>query len=477
MWLAEYPVALRVGMVEISARAVDNKARLSMNVIQREESAIVSTSDMFSTFLANLMLTNADVISYRYGELTAALNKRFRNTESREANTLRVGSFGRGTAINGVSDLDMLYILPASLWENYKTAGQMQLLRDVKAAILRRYPTTNVRIDRLVVTVSYTNFHLEVQPVFEQKDQSYLYPDTKGGGNWKTTKPREEIGAIRKMDAAKNSNLRPLCKMARAWRNRHGVGMGGLLIDTLVYNFLASTTEYDSRSFSYYGWLCRDFFKYLSELPAQGEFAAPGSRQRIKVRASFQSKAREAYELSLKAIAGEGEKNVNQEWKRVFGRPFPAAKESVSESVVGGFTDTWDDTEEFIEDKFSVDIRENLTIDCDVSQNGFRTYGLRTMLSERMPLKAKKKLRFYVKELSASEPFDLYWKVLNRGGEARKRNLVRGQIIRDTGNKQKTEPTVFQGPHLVECYCVVNGVVIARDRIDVPIVAGADGDE
>ena len=37
--------------------------------------------------------------------------------------------------------------------------------------------------------------------------------------------------------------------------------------------------------------------------------------------------------------------------------------------------------------------------------------------------------------------------------------------------------TDFKGDHIVECYCVKNGVVVAKDRIHVPIVTdGSDYD-
>ncbi|MBK9437666.1 MAG: nucleotidyltransferase, partial [Chloracidobacterium sp.] len=42
-----------------------------------------------------------DTIGDRYGEITAALNKTFRDTESKTANTLQVGSFGRKSGIDG----------------------------------------------------------------------------------------------------------------------------------------------------------------------------------------------------------------------------------------------------------------------------------------------------------------------------------------------------------------------------------------
>ncbi len=437
----------------------------------------MSVSEMFSEFVANLAIRNTETISLRYGELTSALNKHFRDTESNTANTLQVGSFGRKTGIHGISDLDMLYIMPRHKWASYEDDGQLKLLQDTKAAILKRYPTTKVRVDRLVVTVTYTNFHVEVQPVFEQDDGSYLYPDTNDGGRWKTTKPREEMEAVADMDAVKNSNLRRLSKMIRAWRNKHGFAMGGLLVDTLAYKFLESTSYYDTKSYLYYDNLSRDFFEYLSELPEQSEYAAPGSRQRVRVKKKFQKKAKKAHRLCLEAIAAEGQNGVNDKWKKVYGRPFPAAKSSTEKSLTTDSVTAWDKTEQFIEDLYPVDIRENLRIDCEVKQNGFRKFFLTEILRSKIPLKANKTLEFTVSEISADTPYDIYWKVLNRGEEARKRNCIRGQIVRDGGYLRKTEKTNFQGDHIVECYCVKYDVVIAKDRIHVPITPdGSDYD-
>lgn len=434
----------------------------------------MGVGEMFSEFLGNLIVDNATTISIRYGELTCALNKKFRETESKTANTLQVGSFGRSTGIKGISDLDMLYIMPKSKWDDYnKRGGQTSLLEDARTAIKDRYPTTKVRVDRLVVTVTYQDFHVEVQPVFEQDDGSYKYPDTKNGGSWKTTKPREEMDAVATLDDKKNHNLRRLCKMARAWRNKHGVGMGGLLIDTLAYNFLSSTTEYDSRSYFYYDWMSRDFFKYLSELPEQTEYSAPGSRQRVRVKNKFQKKAKRAYDLCVAAIGAE--KGVNDKWKQVYGRPFPASKERIAVATVAM---AWRNTEQFIEDKFPVDVREDLKIDCDVMQRGFRKFSLRDMLHRTIPLRSEKSLEFRMTQPRALDSGgELYWKVLNRGPEAERRDCIRGQIELDRGHYMKCESTNFRGEHIVEAYLVRDGVVVAKDRIHVPIVNdGADYD-
>lgn len=438
----------------------------------------LSIADTFKQFLSNLAVDNAQAISDRYGEITCALNKKFRDTESKTANTLQVGSYGRHTAIKGISDLDMLYIMPKGEWDNYKNGGQSKLLSDAAAAIRARYPKTTVRVDRLVVQAVYSNFTVEAQPVFEQDDGSFKYPDTYNGGSWKITKPREEIKAMSEFVADKNDNLRRLCKMARAWKNKHGVGIGGLLIDTLAHNFLKSTSEYDDKSYLYYDYMSRDFFFYLNELPKQDYFAALGSGQRVKVKKQFQQKAKKAYELCLKAIEAEGKDNQNDKWRAVYGRLFPAAEKMQKAALTDRAGHAVRMTEEFLEEVFAaIDIRNNIRIDCQVEQNGFRAASLREMLRNRTLLMPRKKLTFSVVETDITGSYGLFWKVLNRGQEAINRDCIRGQIVADDGHKRKVERTNFRGDHVVECYALVDGVVVATDRIHVPISANQEDDD
>lgn len=435
----------------------------------------MSIADTFKQFLSNLAVDNAQAISDRYGEITCALNKKFRDTESKTANTLQVGSYGRHTAIKGISDLDMLYIMPKGDWDNYKDGGQSKLLSDTAAAIRARYPKTTVKVDRLVVQAIYSNFRVEAQPVFEQDDGSFKYPDTYNGGSWKITKPREEIQAMSEFDTQKNKNLRRLCKMARAWKNKHGVGIGGLLIDTLAHNFLKSTSDYDDKSYLYYDYMSRDFFAYLKELPKQDYFAALGSGQRVKVKKNFQRKAKKAHELCLKAIDAEGKENQNDKWRAVYGRLFPAAEKVQKAALADRAGHAVRMTEEFPEDVFAaIDIRNNIRIDCQVEQNGFRPASLREMLRNRTLLMPRKKLTFTVVETDIPGSYSLFWKVLNRGQEAINRDCIRGQIVADDGHKRNVEHTNFKGDHVVECYALVDGVVVATDRIHVPINANQE---
>tara|TARA_R110002094_G_scaffold100049_6_gene100233 strand:+ start:1693 stop:3012 length:1320 start_codon:yes stop_codon:yes gene_type:complete len=432
-------------------------------------------ADTFKQFLGDLAVDNAQSISNRYGEITCALNKKFRDTESKTANTLQVGSYGRRTAIKGISDLDMLYIMPKAEWDNYKNGGQSKLLSDAAAAIRARYPKTTIRVDRLVVQAVYSNFTVEAQPVFEQEDGSFKYPDTYNGGSWKITKPKEEIKSMSEFVAEKNNNLRRLCKMARAWKNKHGVGIGGLLVDTLAHNFLKSTSEYDNKSYLYYDYMSRDFFAYLKELPKQDYFAALGSGQHVKVKKQFQRKAKKAYELCLKAIEAEGKNNQNDKWRAVYGRLFPATEQMQKAALADHAGHAVRMTEEFPEEVFAaIDIRNNIRIGCLVEQSGFRPASLTEMLHNRALLMPRKKLTFSVVETDIARNYSLFWKVLNRGQEAINRDCIRGQIEADDGHKKKVEHTKFKGDHVVECYAVVDGVAVATDRLHVPISANEE---
>ena len=429
----------------------------------------MSISDMFKEFLSNLTVERSAQFSQRYGEITKSLNLKFRSMDSKTLNSLQVGSYGRYTGIKGISDLDMLYIMPASQWNTYKDGNQSKLLTDVRDAIKSRYPTTKVRVDRLVVTVTYQNFHIEVQPVFEEYDQNgqsyFQYPDSYNGGSWKTTKPRQEMKAVKDLNDAKNKNLRLLCKMIRAWKNKHGVPMGGLLIDTLAYNFLNSTTDYDDKSYLYFDWLSRDFFKYMSELPKQTHFKAPGSNQNVRVKKSFQKKAQDTYDLCLKAI--DAKDNSHDEWRKVYGRNFPVS--ATVKEAMDSTASSWANTEQFIDDFYPIDLQYSIRLDCDVSQNGFRPNSLINMIANKIPLLANKNLFFKVVDCDVPGDYSLKWKVLNRGTEAKKRNQIRGQIIDDQGSLSRRESTSFSGEHIVECYAIKDGYVVALASIDVPI--------
>lgn len=424
----------------------------------------MTTSEIFDKLLANLKVGgSAEIITSRRDEITKALNKDFRLKDGCTDYRLMVGSFGRHTAIKGVSDLDMIYILPPDIRASYNDEnGPRRILERVRDVLKGRYPNTEVAVDQCVVRVQFVKnaFKFEVQPAFEDEDGNFEYPDTVAKC-WKITKPRDEISATKECNDRTSKNMRHLARMVRAWKNANGVNMGGLLIDTLVYRFFEQNHDYDSSETSSFHLMVRDFFDFLKNEPNQEYYLALGSNQRVKVKSRFQSKAKKAYNRCNEAISSEDDYLTARKWREIFGTSIPLAAKTKDSS--------FNDTEEFIEDLYSVDITDTLNIDCEVTQDGWRPTKLREMLRTKAPLRAGKKLKFWVTGCSVAEPYTLKWKVLNRGPEAQRRNMIRGGIIDSTNPKTRIEHSNFRGDHIVECYAIKDEVVVARDRIDVPI--------
>jgi len=222
-------------------------------------------ADWFRVFCANIQVQDGGTISTRYKAITRRLNTDFWNSASDTAHSLYVGSYGRNTAIQGFSDLDMLMELPSAVYHQYDCHignGQSALLQAVKASIEKTYSTTSIRADGQVILVPFADgITFEVVPAFTNDDNtSYTYPDANSGGRWRTTNPRPEIESIRTRNNACNGNLVRLCRMMRAWKDRWNVPIGGLLIDTLAYQFIENC-EYREKSYLYYDFMCRDFFR------------------------------------------------------------------------------------------------------------------------------------------------------------------------------------------------------------------------
>lgn len=293
----------------------------------------MTITDAFKTFNNELLFKREQrsLIGDRKTEIAKAVNRVFRDYPY-DAYTKYVGSYGRETANGTVSDIDMLMILPYDTYvryNNYQSNGQSQLLQDVKNAITGHYSTTKKKGDGQVVDVWFSDgMSFEVVPCFTNKDGSYTFPDSNNGGRWVVTNPQPEIDYIAKADAACNNNLRNLCRMVRAWKEQNNVPIKSCLIDTLVCRFLESW-EHRDKSYLYYDWMSRDFFKFLSE-QEEGKtlWRMVGSQQWIYNPDNFRNKAKKAYELALEAIEADNKKyewTRNNKWREIYGNRFPTS--------------------------------------------------------------------------------------------------------------------------------------------------------
>jgi hypothetical protein len=270
-------------------------------------------------------------ISYRYRRITRQLNREFRNTDSETYNSMYVGSYGRDTAARGLSDLDVAYFLPGTLYAQYDAHifnGQSALLQAVSTSVRNTYPTSTISGDGQVVVVSFTDgITFEILPCFINSDGTWTYGDSNNGGSWRQCNPRAEIAAISQRSAATNRNLKYLCRMMRVWRDHNNVPISGALIDTLAYQFIEHW-EHRERSFHYHDYMARDFLAYLmNQSRTQTYWRMPGSASYVWKTGDFQSKASVDYALGTAACLLQTDNDSRArrtKWRLVFGSSFPS---------------------------------------------------------------------------------------------------------------------------------------------------------
>ncbi|BEA22530.1 nucleotidyltransferase [Escherichia coli] len=289
-------------------------------------------AEWFCGFCSNLTVKDGGTISTRYRNITKRLNTDFWDSSSDTSHSLYVGSYGRNTATQGLSDLDMIFQLPYSEYQKYNSYlgnGQSALLQAVKRSIEKTYATTSIRGDGQVILVPFNDgITFEVVPAFLNVSDSYTFPDANGGGRWRITNPKPEISAMRLRNNITNNNLVQLCRMARAWKRKWDVPISGLLIDTLAYQFIENWAHRD-KSYLYYDFMSRDFFKWMADQDTSKEYwKAPGSGQYVYGKGLFQYKAKRCYNISLEAIEHEmatpkREWSAKQKWREIYGSTFP----------------------------------------------------------------------------------------------------------------------------------------------------------
>jgi len=292
----------------------------------------MGVGEWFSGFCSSLRINGEkrNSIAYRTARIVGRLNLDLRSLNSDAAYRFYVGSYGRSTAISSVSDVDLLYELPYSLYQRFHGHagnGQSALLALIKNSIRKTYNVSDMAGDGQVVVINFTDgVRFEVLPAFVNNDGSYTFADSNNGGSWRVCRPKHEMEAFSARNVACNYNLVELSRMARAWRDTNNVSMSGMLIDTLAYQFLG-TWAYRDKSYLYYDWMTRDFFSYLANLDKQQTYwLAPGSGSYVYRSDVFQYKARSAELRALEALEYQQNNHdwsARQKYREIYGTAFP----------------------------------------------------------------------------------------------------------------------------------------------------------
>jgi hypothetical protein len=239
-----------------------------------------------------------------------------------------IGSWGKDTKIRPLRDIDILFVLPYSVYERFeKVSGnkQSQLLQEVKSVLADTYSSTKMRGDGQVVVVPFASQPVEVAPAFKLQNGRYWICNTHDGGKYKEIDPDAEIKAVSGSDSASNGNTRDLARMLKKWQENCSVSLKSFVLELLAIEFIAGW-EHRGKSTVYYDWMVRDFFKFLTDKSDYAYVSVPGTYEIVWLGNDWKSKAESAYN---RAVKGCGYEAANKdfdawwEWKNIFGEDVP----------------------------------------------------------------------------------------------------------------------------------------------------------
>lgn len=146
------------------------------------------------------------------------------------------GSYRRSTMIAplGEADIDIFVILDP---RHYAPDGQQCLLEAVRRTLLKTYARTpKIRPDGHAVTITFTDFKVDVVPGFLRKGGGYLIPDS-GQGRWIGTDPKRHVEIWSKANKQHDGALIPLIKMIKGWNKSRGL-LKSFHLETIVLHVL-----------------------------------------------------------------------------------------------------------------------------------------------------------------------------------------------------------------------------------------------
>ena len=183
-------------------------------------------------------------ITDRQGETIDERRQRLEDVLDEELDvedSYQIGSHTRGTMVGPMdedSDTDVMIVLDEQKhgqWVNSEN-GAKNCLEAVKRALERRYPNSDVSIDRNVVAVNFHDFTVEVAPAF-RSGGGYVIPDTYSGGrSWVHTNPRQYKNQFDAVNQARGGRLQKVARVAKKFNENNGSPVSSYHMEVMAYH-------------------------------------------------------------------------------------------------------------------------------------------------------------------------------------------------------------------------------------------------
>ncbi|MCM3567569.1 nucleotide-binding domain-containing protein [Neobacillus mesonae] len=313
-----------------------------------------------------------------------------------------------------------------------------------------------------------------------EQDDSYTYEHC--GSEWRERNPRAITKWFLDENKEKNYQLREVvrllkmfCKSRESW-----VNMPGGLIQSVLANEQFQSYERMDECFYYTAKAIKD------RLEEDTEVVNPTDETKsLKLVSKDDTKMVNLYnrlkdKLSKLEILFDDnctDYQAIEAWEAFFNHSYWTEQKEKLSKALESYTSLnemeefihYRETEEFIQHLFPVNYESQyeITIDCRVVRNEKTIGWLQSMMKKREVLLPSCQL-YFIAKTNVPAPYNVYWKVKNRGVVAEANDMIRGEIVQ-TDSLFHYEETSFKGNHYVECYIVKNGECVAKQRINVDI--------
>ncbi|MFN0116848.1 MAG: SMODS domain-containing nucleotidyltransferase [Elusimicrobiota bacterium] len=237
-----------------------------------------------------------------------------------------VGSYVRKTMIGPMkeADIDIFIVLHPKY---FKADGQSALLERVKTALIKTYSTNpKIRKNGQAVTITFTDFKVDVVPAFNRQGGGYLIPDV-NKAKWIETNPKVHLDLVQKENTAQSGKFIPLVKMIKGWNRNINYAFIGFRLELLLldkYKPLLIGDSYANAVTSVFN-TGREAIKNMANDPAGYSGVISGLDNATDVNDAV-SRFQTAYSLALKANEYEAQDQLVYAfscWKKIFGDNFP----------------------------------------------------------------------------------------------------------------------------------------------------------
>lgn len=262
------------------------------------------------------------------------------------------GSVMQGTMTGPMdedSDVDVLVVLDSEeheQWANDEN-GPRNALNAVKRKLEKKYPNQEVRVDRNVVAVKFSDFTVEVAPAFRYSDvrdpdppsrfamfgateenprDGYAIPDTYGGQSWVGTNPRKFQSMYDAVNQNNGGNLQKVAVSAKRWNEQNGKPVNSYHMVMMAYKYFQNDAPANASTHEHMSNFMQNLPRYVHEKTRE-----PVYEEQIDSRMSGgekQEAAQKAWKASKKIEEAERLKEqgktqeAKEKYREVYGDDF-----------------------------------------------------------------------------------------------------------------------------------------------------------